>query len=161
MSFKPLIVLAMCLITAGTARAQSGGLVVKDVWARATPGGAQTGAAYATIVSPTADRLTAVASPVAKTVQLHTMSMDGGIMRMRPVAAIDIPADQPVMLKPGGIHVMLEGLNQPLHEGQPFSLTLSFEKAGERQVTVTVEKPGSMGPGGHSGGGAMPMQMPH
>ena len=159
MSLKPMIVLALSLMTAGTALAQSGGLVVKDAWARATPGGAQTGAAYATIVSPTADRLVAVASPVAKTVQLHSMSMEGAVMRMRPVAAIDIPAGQPVMLKPGGFHIMLDGLNQPLREKQTFPLTLSFEKAGPQQVTVTVEKAGSMGPAGATGG-AMPMPMP-
>jgi copper(I)-binding protein len=140
--------------------AQSSEPVVKDAWARATPGGAQTGAAYVTIVSRTDDRLTAVASPVAKTVQLHTMSMDGGIMRMRPVAAIDIPAGEAVTLRPGGFHIMLEGLKQPLHEGQSFLLTLSFEKAGDRQVTVIVEKPGSKGPAGQTGG-KMPMHMSH
>ena len=159
MSPKPFIALAMCLMTAGTAIAQTSELVIKNVWARAMPGGAQTGAAYATIISPTADRLTAVSSPVAKTAQLHTMSMDDGIMRMRAVEGIDVPAGQAVTLKPGGFHIMLEGLNQPLHEGQSFPLTLTFEKAGQRQVTVPVAKAGSMGPAGQSGS-AMPMDMP-
>ncbi len=138
-----MIVLALSLMTAGTALAQSGGLVVKDAWARATPGGADTGAAYATIVSsepPTAWWRSRLRSPRA--VQLHSMSMEGAVMRMRPVAAIDIPAGQPVMLKPGGLHIMLDGLNQPLREKQTFPLTLSFEKAGPQQVTVTVEKGG-------------------
>ena len=160
MSLKPLIILTLCLITAGPALAQNSELVVNQVWARATPSGAQTAAVYATIVSPTGDRLTAAASPVAKTVQLHTMTMEGSIMRMRPVAAIEIPAGEPVALKPGGFHIMMEGLNQPLREGQSFPLTLTFEKAGERQVTATVEKVGASGPGGQMGG-AMPMQMKH
>ena len=152
MSLKPLIVLGLCLMTGGTALAQSGELVVKDVWARATPGGAQTGAAYATILSPSADRLTAVASPVAKTARLHSMSMDGSVMRMRPVDAIDIPAGQPVMLKPSGTHIMLEGLSQPLRQGETFPLTLSFEKGGPQQVTAAVEKSGATGPAGRTGG---------
>jgi copper(I)-binding protein len=102
-------------------------------------------AAYVTIVSPTADRLTAVSSPVAKKVELHTMSMEGGVMRMRPLAAIDIPAGQTGTLSPGGMHIMLLGLTQPLREGQSFPLTLSFDHAGPRQVTVAIEKAGAMG----------------
>jgi periplasmic copper chaperone A len=74
------------------------------------------------------------------------MSMAGMVMQMRPVAGIDIPAGQPVSLKPGGEHIMLLGLAQPLHEGQTFPLTLTFEKAGSRAVTVTVKKPGAAGP---------------
>lgn len=141
-----LIVAALVIGFAGTTLVQAKELVVKDAWARATPGGAQIGAVYATITSPTTDRLIGVASPTAKTVGLHSMSMDGGVMRMRGVAVIDIPAGEPVALKPGGFHIMLEGLTQPLQEGQTFPLTLSFEKAGDRQVTVTVMKAGSMGP---------------
>jgi hypothetical protein len=75
------------------------------------------------------------------------MSMQGMVMKMRPITGLDIPAGQPVTLKPGGEHIMLMGLNQPLHEGQSFPLTLDFEKAGPRTVTVTVEKAGARGPG--------------
>jgi hypothetical protein len=63
---------------------------------------------------------------------------------MRPVAALDIPAGQPVTLKPGGEHIMLIGLQHPLREGQTFPLTLNFEKAGARTVTVAIEKAGAM-----------------
>ena len=114
----------------------------------------------ATIVSPTADRLTAASSPVAKKVELHTMSMEGAVMRMRPLAAIDIPAGQTVTLSPGGMHIMLLGLTQPLHQGQSFPLTLSFEHAGPLQVTVAIEKAGAMEPGGQATG-APPMHMHH
>jgi copper(I)-binding protein len=106
---------------------------------RATPGHAENGVAYLTIVSPTADRLTAVSSPVAKKAELHTMSMGGGVMKMRPLTAIDIPAGQAVTLNPGGMHIMLLGLTQPLHQGQSFPLTLSFDHAGPREVTVLIE----------------------
>jgi hypothetical protein len=75
------------------------------------------------------------------------MSMQGMVMKMRPISGVDIPAGQPVSLKPGGEHIMLMGLSQPLREGQSFPLTLDFEKAGPRTVTVTVEKVGAKGPG--------------
>jgi copper(I)-binding protein len=89
---------------------------------------------------------------------MHTMSMQGDVMKMRPLAAIDIPAGQPVTLSPGGMHIMLLGLTQPLREGQSFPLTLSFDHAGPRQVTVTIEKAGAMGPGGEATGSPMHMQ---
>ena len=134
------------LILAGPALAQTSQLEVTNAWARATPGKAENGAAYLTIQSPTPDRLVAVSSPVAKKAELHTMSMEGMVMKMRPLAGLDIPAGQPVTLKPGGEHIMLEGLDAPLREGQSFPLTLTFDKAGTRTVTVAIEKPGAAGP---------------
>ncbi|MBV8338166.1 MAG: copper chaperone PCu(A)C [Alphaproteobacteria bacterium] len=145
MSFKFLTV-AASLVIASTALAQTNQLEVANAWARATPGKAENGAAYLTIQSPTPDRLVAVSSPVAKKAELHTMSMEGMVMKMRPLAGLDIPAGQPVTLKPGGEHIMLVGLDSALREGQSFPLTLTFEKAGTRTVTVAVEKPGAAGP---------------
>jgi copper(I)-binding protein len=153
---KPLA-FAACLPIAGAALAQTGQVELKDAWARATPGKAENGAAYLTIVSPAADRLVSVSTPVAKKAELHTMTTEGGVMKMRPLAGIDVAPGQPVTLKPGGAHIMLMGLNQPLQAGQSFPLTLSFEKAGQREVTVAIEKPGAMGPGGQAGGMQMPM----
>ena len=141
-----------CLLLASDAVGQTGQLEVKDPWARATPGSAANGAAYLTIVSPTSDRLTGASSPIAKKAELHTMSMEGGVMKMRPLAAIDILAGQTVTLSPGGMHIMLVGLAQPLREGQTFPLTLLFEQAGPRQVTVAIEKAGAMGHGGQATG---------
>ena len=145
MSFK-MLAFAASLAIASAALAQTNELEVTNAWARATPGKAENGAAYLTIQSPTPDRLVAVSSPAAKKAELHTMSMEGMVMKMRPLAGLDIPAGQPVTLKPGGQHIMLEGLNAPLREGQSFPLTLTFEKAGSRTVTVAVEKPGAAGP---------------
>jgi periplasmic copper chaperone A len=147
--------------TLAAAAAQTNEIEVTNAWARATPGGATTGAAYLTIRSPVADRLVGAASPVAKSAQLHSMTMQGAIMRMRPVAGIDLPAGKPVTLKPGGLHIMLVGLNAPLQEGQNFPLTLTFKNAGNKQVTVAVAKVGAMGPAagkGSMGGMSMPMQ---
>jgi periplasmic copper chaperone A len=157
---KPLA-FAACLLVAGAAMAQTGQVELKDAWARATPGKAETGAAYLTIVSPATDRLVSVSTPVAKKAELHTMTTEGGVMKMRPLDGVDVPAGQPVTLKPGGAHIMLMGLNQPLQAGQSFPLTLSFEKAGQREVTVAVEKAGAMGPQGHAGGMQMPMPGHH
>jgi periplasmic copper chaperone A len=137
---------AACLLIAGAAAAQSGGLQIDDAWARATPAKAENGVAYLTIRSPTADRLLKASSPVAAKTEVHTMEMSGMVMKMRPLAALDIPAGTPVTLKPGGLHLMLEGLKQPLREGQSFTVELDFEKAGTRRVTVAVGKPGAMGP---------------
>src|SRR5882724_7817234 len=139
-----LFAFAASLAVATTALAQTNQLEVSDAWARATPAKAENGAAYVTIRSPTADRLLSASSPVAKKTELHTMEMAGMVMKMRPLAGLDIPAGQPVALKPGSEHIMLIGLQQPLREGQPFTLTLNFEKVGARTVSVAVEKAGAM-----------------
>jgi len=142
----------------GGALAQGTGIKVTDAWARAMPGGAQTAAAYVTITSTSADRLTGVSTPAAQKAELHTMTMDNGVMKMRQVDGIDLPAGKTVALKPGGYHIMLMGLAQPLKEGQTFPLTLTFQKAGTQQVTVAVQKIGAMGPGAMTGS---PMPMHH
>jgi len=134
------------LLLASAAFAQTGRLEVSNAWARASPGKAETGAAYLTVVSPTADKLVSASTPAAKKAELHTMTMTGMVMKMRPLAALDIPAGQPVTLKPGGMHIMLIGLAKPLRTGQSFPLTLTFAKAGTRTVDVAVEKLGAMGP---------------
>lgn len=146
-----LLPFAACLLLAGASMAQTGQLDIKDAWSRATPGKAENGAAYLTIVSPVQDALVSASSPVAKKVSLHTMTMEGNVMKMRPLPKVAVPANQPVTLKPGGMHIMLEGLNEPLQAGKSFPLTLTFEKAGPKQVEVAVEKAGAMGPAGHAG----------
>ena len=145
MSSKTLALVAGLVVTSA-ALAQPAQLEVTNAWARATPGKAENGAAYVTIESPTADRLVSASSPVAKKAELHTMSMQGMVMKMRPIAGLDVPPGQSLTLKPGGEHIMLMGLNGPLRQGQSFPLTLTFEKAGTRTVTVAVEKPGAAGP---------------
>ena len=132
--------------------AQQASVSVSEVWARATPPGAKTGAAYLTVANQGAlpDRLVKASTPVASEAQLHTMIDDNGVMKMRPVAGIDVKAGGSVTLKPGGFHVMLMGLKQPLVEGESFPLTLTFEKAGAVATTVKVAKAGAASPGGGS-----------
>ena len=137
---------AVFLSLAATACAQSAPLQVKDVWARDTVGSTANAAIFMAITSPTADRLVAASTPVAKKTDLMTMAGGSGAMEMKYVQGIDIPANKPVSLNPGGLHVWLADLNQPLKAGQTFPITLTFEKAGERQVVVTIIKPAAAPP---------------
>lgn len=146
---------ALCF--AGAATAQTGSIEITDAWARATPGIMENGAAYLTIRSAAADQLIGAATPIAKNAGPHEMTSDSGIMRMRPLAAIDLPAGRPVTLRPGAVHIMLQGLDRPLRAGESFPLTLRFKKAGSREVMVVVEKAGAMGVDRHGGGMQMPM----
>jgi copper(I)-binding protein len=155
--YKTTSLLAAFMLVAGAAAAQTGSVEIKNAWARATPGKAETGAAYVTIEAPAGDRLTGLSTPVAQKAQLHEMKMDGSVMKMRSLGALDLPAGQSVVLKPGATHIMLVGLKHPLHAGESFPLTLDFAKAGKREVSVTVEKMGAMGPPGQGNAG---MSMP-
>lgn len=105
------------------------------------------GAAYATIknMGMEDDRLIAASSPKAGRIELHTHIMENGIARMREVEGIDVPAGGTAELKPGGDHIMLFKLENALSEGETFPLTLTFEKAGDVEVTVNVEAMGSGG----------------
>jgi copper(I)-binding protein len=118
-----------------------GPLHIGHPYARSTPAAAKTGAAYLRVTnkSNAEDRLLRASTPAAAAVELHGMRMDGNIMRMRPVEAIDIPPGGAVKLEPGGLHLMLHELRQPLKKGDRFPLTLSFEKAGDVKVEIVVE----------------------
>ena len=120
----------------------AGNLSIGHPYARPTAPAQPTGGGYLTMTSKgRADRLLAVSSPIAREVQIHSMKMEGDVMRMREVSAIDLPADKLVELKPGGFHLMLMGLKEPLKTGQVFPLKLRFEKAGEVAVEVSVDAP--------------------
>ena len=93
-----------------------------------------------------ADRLVGASSPVAARAQLHAHQMEGNVMKMRPLGAVEVAPGSPTVLAPGGIHVMLMGLKGPLVEGTAFSLELRFEHAGRMEVEVQVLAPGAMGP---------------
>lgn len=137
---------AIALSVATTAQAME----LKDAWARASAGMARAGGAFMTIVNPGPedDRVVAARTPVSPIAELHTHIKDGDVMRMRQVPEIAVPAGETVVLQPGGLHVMFMKLDAPLTEGQTFPLTLTFEKAGEQTVEVTVMGPGAMsGPG--------------
>jgi periplasmic copper chaperone A len=121
-------------------------ITVEQPWARATPGGAKTGAVYMTLdnKSSTADRLTGASSDVADKLKIHEMKVENGVMKMREIAdGLPIPAGGSAVLKPGSYHVMLIGLKKPLSVGENLPLTLTFEKAGNISVTVPVQATGA------------------
>ncbi len=140
------LVFALLLPLPIAACTQPAPLEVKDVWARETVANAANAAVYMTITSPTPDRLIAATAPVAKKTDLMTMEGGSSAMGMKYLRAIDIPADKPVSLNSGGLHIWLAGLNHPLKAGQSFPLTLQFEKAGEREVVVSVIEPAAAPP---------------
>ncbi|MEQ9641004.1 MAG: copper chaperone PCu(A)C [Alphaproteobacteria bacterium] len=119
-----------------------GQLVIEHAYARASAGPAKNGAAYFTVRNEgvTDDRLVAVKSTLAKRTELHTHINDGGVMRMRPVeGGIPLLAGMKTKLMPGGLHVMMMGLNGPLFEGETIQIELNFEKAGSITIDVEVE----------------------
>lgn len=124
-----------------------GALKVGHPWARATPRGASVGAGYLTVTNTgkTADRLVGGETDAAKRFELHKMTMDNGVMKMRPLRnGLEIKPGQTVTLKPGGYHVMLVGLRKPLVKGEHVEATLRFEKAGTLHVYFLVEGIGAM-----------------
>ena len=143
------LILGICFTTlAAAGDYQLGTLTIEQPWARASIGQAKTGAAYLTLNNggDGIDRLLSVATPAAKHAALHTHLMEAGIMKMRPVEAIEVAPGAPTVLAPGGLHVMLMGLAAPLVEGESFTLTLTFEHAGAIEVEVRVQGIGAMEP---------------
>ncbi|HRE53716.1 MAG TPA: copper chaperone PCu(A)C [Candidatus Competibacter sp.] len=126
--------------------AGNGAIQIANPQAAETPPGAKTGAVYFDAVNGgDADRLLSVeAKDVAGSIELHTTLMEGTLMKMRKVEAVDLAGGKTTSLKPGGLHVMLIDLKKPLQAGQSFPLTLHLEKAGALRITVPVVKRESM-----------------
>lgn len=137
------LVLAALTLAAAPATAQPAvgrHLMIESAWARATPPGADVGVGYLTIrnTGTDGDTLLGGVSDVARTVEVHAMSMVKGMMEMRAVPKLKIAAGQAVTLKPGGYHLMLVGLKRPLREGERVAVTLHFAKAGDVKVALQV-----------------------
>lgn len=123
---------------AGAARAQP--VTVKDAWVRAPAPGQKVAAAYMELEGRTHSVLTGVASAAAARAELHSTSMEEGVMRMRPVARLALPAGSTVKLAPGGLHIMLVDLRRPLRPGDKVPLTLTVERAEAASRSIfTVE----------------------
>lgn len=133
--------------------------LVGEAWVRLMPPGQATTAAFMTLRNTTSEtlRIVSAESPVARVTELHTHEDDGGVMRMREVEAIEIPAEGEVELRPGGLHVMLIDLVEPLAEGQVVPITLFVEGHQDLQVDAVVRPMmGAHGGGqghGHQGHG--------
>jgi periplasmic copper chaperone A len=162
---KSIYLVAVCVATsviagAGSVSAQGPGIKkemhghpataatirVEDAWARATPGLARNGGAYFTAMNAgkDADRITGGFSEISARTEMHTHLSDNGVMRMRQVDGIDVPAGGKVTFEPGGYHIMFIGLHKPFKKGDSFPVTLTFEKAGKQTVNVKVMGVGAM-----------------
>jgi periplasmic copper chaperone A len=135
---------------------KAGDLVITQAWSRQTPSGAKVAGGYLTIENKGSapDRLVSGSGDVAGRVEVHEMAMDGGVMKMRPLdKGLVIDPGKTVKLAPGGNHLMLLDLKNPLKQGDKVPVTLQFEKAGKVNVTLDVQGVGAKGPGGddHSG----------
>jgi periplasmic copper chaperone A len=123
-----------------------GQLSIEHPYATITPPGLKNGAVYFRLIKNSgtqADRLLSATTDAAKAVELHVMKMEANIMRMRELSAIDLPPKSELPFKHHGelnYHLMLVGLKQPLKDGGTFKINLKFEKAGEKEVTVNIQK---------------------
>jgi copper(I)-binding protein len=158
------LALSLTQISATPAQAADydiGPIHITQPWARATPKGASSGAAYMTITNngKTPDRVTCVSTDVSEECQIHTMTMDNGVMKMRPVeGGFEIKPGETVMLKPSGFHMMLVNLKHPLEPGKVVKATLKFENAGTINVEYPIAAIGAAAPGAPATGGGMKME---
>ncbi len=134
---------AAAMTLAGAAYA--GDIAIEHPWSRATATGAPVGAGYATIKNngATADKLLSATADVAGKVEVHEMTMDNGVMKMRPINGLEVPAGKSVELKPGGYHIMFMQLKRPLAVGETVKGVMTFEKAGAVPVEYKVEAMGA------------------
>lgn len=132
----------------------AGNLTLSGAWTRATPPRARAGGGFLTIAnSGEADRLVSVSSPVSTRTEIHEMAVQDGVMKMREMAdGVEVPAGGTLELRPGGYHVMFLELTGPLKEGESVPVTLTFEKAGTVEMSLSVEKMGAKGMSGHGMG---------
>ncbi|HYN54314.1 MAG TPA: copper chaperone PCu(A)C [Methylotenera sp.] len=108
---------------------------IQNAWVRSTNAGQSVGAAYMTLTSPQDATLVAVESDVTKNVEIHSMSMQSGVMKMRMLDTLPLAAGKPYTLAPGGFHLMLFDLKKPLNVGEPVNFVLHFKKIDSKTKT--------------------------
>ena len=141
LQFVLAIALTLGAVIAFSMTVRAGSLEIDHAYAPVSIGAGKTGAVYFMIVNETEtpDRLISAATPAARKAEIHNHLMQDGIMKMRKVDDLEIDAGGRVMFKPGGYHVMLFGLTEPLKEGGSIELELTFEKAGSMKLQVPVK----------------------
>ncbi len=130
--------LMTCLLLMCSFAARAGDVQVSEAWVRETVAGQNASAAYVTLQAFEGSALVGAASPLAQAVTLHEMVMDGGVMRMRNLDQLALPAGKTVVLRPGSYHIMLTGLRQPLRPGERVPLSLQFRDKAGRGSSLTV-----------------------
>ncbi|WP_087501176.1 copper chaperone PCu(A)C [Pseudomonas sp. SID14000] len=139
MSMQPIKHGLAALVLMGLALPALAQTTVSDAWVRATVPHQQSTGAFMILTASSDSKLVDVASPVAKTVQVHEMTMNGDVMGMREVKAVELPAGKAVTLDPNSLHVMLMGLNNQVKEGDKVPLTLTIEDAKGAKQTLDVQ----------------------
>ncbi len=129
-------ILVLVMLSATAAHAQE--VSVKDAWIRGMVQGQSATGAFMELTGKSDARLVGVTSPATKTVEVHNMKVENGVMKMFPVESIVLPAGKPVKLAPGGYHVMLMDLKKPLNAGDRVPLQLTFELANKKRETVEL-----------------------
>jgi copper(I)-binding protein len=114
---------------------------ITDNWVRATAEGQDVGAAYMTITSASDTSLVKVESSASDSIEIHSMSMENGIMKMRMLEQLDLKAKTPNKLAPGGFHLMLFDLKNPLKAGETVSFSLHFKNEAGKETLVTISSP--------------------
>jgi copper(I)-binding protein len=150
---RHLFIVALAALALGEPAAHGaslGDIEITHPYATPSVPGAATGAAYFAALGNTGtrpDKLLRATTPVAATVELHSMIVDAqGVMRMREIDGIDLAPKATIRMQPGmGFHLMLVGLKQPLKEGDSFPMSLQFERAGKVEVKVVVQRPRAQG----------------
>ncbi len=116
-----------------------GQVAVTNAWVRATVPGQHATGMFGTFTAKQDSTLVSASSPVANTVEVHEMKMEGDVMKMRAIPALALPAGQAVALKPGSYHVMLMGLKKPLPDGSSVPIKFVVEDAQKKQTTVDIK----------------------
>ena len=149
---------ALAPIAASAHDTKVGDLTIEHPWVRATPRGAQVAGGYVTITNKgtAPDRLVGGSIAVAAKFELHQMSMNSGVMQMRPIGPLEIPAGGELTLDPAATHIMFTGLKRGLEKGETLDGTLVFEHAGTVQVRFEVEGIGAKGHQADHAGHSMP-----
>jgi len=139
MTTAPLRLLAALLLLAPALGFAASPVTIAAAWARATPPGVTTAAAYLTVTNDgAADRLLGASSPAARQVLLHAETEEHGVQHMRQLESLEVPAHGDVALAPGQMHLMLIGIAAPLKPDATIKMTLHFEKAGDLTIDVPV-----------------------
>jgi periplasmic copper chaperone A len=134
---KKLVIAA--LISASFASLSHAQVIAKDAWVRPTVPQQKVTGAFMQLQSPKAVKVIAASSPISDNVEIHTMEMQGDIMKMRAISALDLPAGQVVELKPGSYHIMLFNLKSQVKAGDVVPITLTVEEADKKRTTYTVQ----------------------
>jgi copper(I)-binding protein len=138
---KFLLALIFSLTLLSSCGKPSPSVQISDNWVRATEDGQDVGAAYMTLTSNTDTTLTSVESSVSDSIEIHSMTMDNGVMKMRMLDELALKAGKPTELAPGGYHLMLFDLKKALKAGEEVSFTLHFKDAQGKETVVNVNSP--------------------